>query len=67
MPLQLIMMEHQHEKTALEAHHKEEEERRRALVAAMQPGCPWHGTPPALQLAAEWQVCVIYSQPGMAR
>lgn len=61
------MMEHQHEKTALEAHHKEEEERRRALVAAMQPGCPWHGTPPALQLAAEWQVCVIYSQPGMAR
>ncbi len=57
-PLQLIMMEHQAEKHALEAHHREEEERRRAAVHAMQPGCPWHGVPPALQFDTEWQVGV---------
>jgi hypothetical protein len=56
--LQLIMMEHQAEKHALETHHREEDERRRAAVHAMQPGCPWHGVPPALQLELEGDVAV---------
>jgi hypothetical protein len=50
------MMEHQHERVALEAHHREEEERRHQGLAAMQPGCPWHGIPPPLQLNQDWQV-----------
>jgi hypothetical protein len=58
------MMEHQNEKSVLEAHHREEEERRRAALASMQPGCPWHGTPPYLQMDAEWQVRSCESMPN---
>lgn len=54
--LQLMMMEHQNERIALEAHHREEEERRKQAVAAMQPGGPWHGVPPTLKLDEDWQV-----------